>query len=1024
MTCHHCGTDAVPVEGRCPACGAAASPGPAPAPGGPARPETPGWDGPSGVDGNDQAVTIAPAGHTGGTGQLPTHTTGPLQISEHFGTRYRIIRLLGSGGMGSVYQAWDQELEVPVALKVIRPEAMTDPLVAEDVERRFKRELLLARQVTHRNVVRIHDIGEIDGIKYITMPYVKGSDLATILGHEGRMPVRRAVSIARQVVSGMVAAHEAGVVHRDLKPANIMIDAEDHALIMDFGIARSTSGAGGLSVTVAGAVVGTVAYMSPEQAKGDAVDQRADVYAFGLILRDMLLGARHAGATTALAELMARMQEAPPSMRTLDATIPEALDEIVTRCLLPNPADRYQTSADLLGDLDLLAEGEQVEAHAPGKTSSGRKATHTPVTGLKALRAEPDQAGKMRALTKWSLVAGIAVVVMALSGGAWWLARPKPPAAPHDPVSVVIADVRNGTGDATFDRTLEPMLKIALEDAGFITALDRSGIRRSLGVVPPDTLDESAAQEIAVRQGLGVVLAGSLGLQGGRYDLSLKAVQAVTGNVLADVHKSASSKTQVLGVATDLASDVRRALGDETPDSDKRFAMETLSATSLAVVREYAAAAEAMSKSKFADARQSFSRATSLDPNFGLGYAGMAIASKNLDKQQDAEKYIKEAVRHLDGMTERERYRTRGLYYYITSDYQNCVKEFGDLIARYSADASARNNLALCSTYLRNMPRAVDEMRKVVKILPKRALYRENLALYAAYSGDVRTPEEEARTFKEPGLFALVAVAFSQMLQGQIPQATATYESLAKIDDLGASYRTSGLGDLAIYQGRFSEAAALFTKGTAADVAAKDPDRAANKFAALAYAQALRGQKKEAAAAAEQALANSNASKIRFLAARVFVEADAGPRAKTIAVSLAAEPQAEPQAYAKIVEGDIALKAGDARQAAKSFTDANALLDTWIGHFDLGRAYLEAGAFTQADSELDRCIKRRGEALALFLDEEPTYGFFPPVYFYQGRVREGLKNAGFAESYRAYLGMRGQSKEDPLVPEARKRAGG
>ena len=320
---------------------------------------------------------MAPTGLTAGTGQLLVHTVGPLQISEHFGTRYRIIRLLGSGGMGSVYQAWDQELDVPVAIKVIRPEAMADPAAAEDVERRFKRELLLARQVTHRNVVRIHDIGEIDGIKYITMPYVQGSDLATILAREGRLPLGRALSIARQVVAGLVAAHEAGVVHRDLKPANIMIDAEDRALIMDFGIARSTSGATGFGLSVAGVVVGTVAYMAPEQAKGDAVDQRADVYAFGLIMRDMLLGSRRAGPTTAFAELMARMHDAPPPMRTLDAAIPEAVEAIVAGCLQPNPADRYQTSADLLRDLDRVAEGDHVEPPSQGTASRVSLATGT-----------------------------------------------------------------------------------------------------------------------------------------------------------------------------------------------------------------------------------------------------------------------------------------------------------------------------------------------------------------------------------------------------------------------------------------------------------------------------------------------------------------------------------------------------------------------------------------------------------------------------------------------------------------------
>jgi tetratricopeptide (TPR) repeat protein len=478
----------------------------------------------------------------------------------------------------------------------------------------------------------------------------------------------------------------------------------------------------------------------------------------------------------------------------------------------------------------------------------------------------------------------------------------------------------------------------------------------------------------------------------------------------------------VLGAATKLASTVREALGD-TSDGDKRFAMETLSATSLEVVREYARAAEAMSRGRFDEARQSFSRAIALDPNFGLGYAGMASASRNLDKQQDAEKYIKEAVRHLDSMTERERYRTRGLSFMITTDYQACVKEFGDLIAKYAADASARNNRAVCLTLMRKTSEALDEMRQAVKILPKRALYRVNLALYADYSGDFQTAEQEVGAMQDPGTFGLLALAYSQLLQGKPALAAETYERIGRIDGLGASYMSSGLGDLALYEGRLSDAARILTQGAAADLASNDLDRAANKFATLAYTLSLRQQKSAAIAAAEKALANSNAVKIRFLAARVFLESGAVARARTLAAALASELQAEPQAYARIIDGEAALKDGDRRLAIKALTEANTLLDTWMGHFDLGRAYLEAGAFTQADSEFDRCLKRRGEALALFMDEEPTYGYYPSVYYYQGRVRQGLNNAGFADSYRAYLDIRGKSAEDPLLPDVRRRAG-
>jgi hypothetical protein len=271
-------------------------------------------------------------------------------------------------------------------------------------------------------------------------------------------------------------------------------------------------------------------------------------------------------------------------------------------------------------------------------------------------------------------------------------------------------------------------------------------------------------------------------------------------------------------------------------------------------------------------------------------------------------------------------------------------------------------------------------------------------------------------------VFGLLSLAFAQTLQGQVLQATETYQSMTKISQQGVSYAASGLGDLALYEGRFSEAVRIFTEGAAKDLASRDTDRAASKFAQLAYTQGLRQQKAAAIAAADKALANSKAVKIRFLAARVLIEAGATDKARSLAASLAAEFQAEPQAYAKIVDGEITLKNGNARAAVTAFTDANKLFDTWMGHFDLGRAYLEAGGFTQADAEFDRCIKRRGETLALFLDEEPTYGYFPTAYYFLGRAREGLNTAGFAESYRTYLTIRGQSKEDALLPEVRRRA--
>ncbi len=312
----------------------------------------------------------------------PDQTT--FKPGHAFGSRYRIVQLLGVGGMGAVYKARDAELSVDVALKVVRPEIAADPAAARDLQQRFKRELLLARQVTHKNVVRIHDIGEMDGIKYITMPFIEGEDLIAIMRREGPLPLERTLRILRGALSGLVAAHAAGVVHRDLKPANIMVAAGDEALIMDFGIARlsepadtgaaagtkpgggpstgSTSSSAFLRESLAadgqtqlGSVVGTIEYMAPEQAAGLLVDQRADIYSLGLIVHEMLSGLRTFETTAkALADLTFRRKTPPPLLRSLSDAVPETIERVVAKCLSPNADNRYQTSAELAAELDQL----------------------------------------------------------------------------------------------------------------------------------------------------------------------------------------------------------------------------------------------------------------------------------------------------------------------------------------------------------------------------------------------------------------------------------------------------------------------------------------------------------------------------------------------------------------------------------------------------------------------------------------------------------------------------------------------
>jgi serine/threonine protein kinase/tetratricopeptide (TPR) repeat protein len=944
---------------------------------------------------------------------VPKVALGPLKLSAQFGSRYTILRQLGIGGMGAVYQAWDAELNVAVALKVIRPEAAQDSDAAHDIERRFKQELLLARQVTHKNVVRIHDLGEINGIKYITMPYIEGADLASVLRDTPRLPVPRVMAVVRQIAAGLQAAHEAGVVHRDLKPANVMIES-DHAIIMDFGIARSTSRVGAVpsapsrpatlsgggtlddamtraAATVVGAIIGTIEYMAPEQARGEHVDQRVDIYAFGLIMYDMLVGRRRVDhAPSAVFELQKRMAQAPPPVRSLVPEVPDALDKLVAKCIDPDAEKRFQSAADLVAALDRLDD--------QGKVRPIRK-----VIGL-----------------PFATAAGLAL--LALSAATWYYTRPP---VQHDPVSVVIADLENRTSDPALGGVLEPVLKIALEGAGFITAYDRNAIRRTFGVQPPEQFGEMAARELAVKQGLGVVLSGTLEPQGrGGYRISVRATQAVTGDVITSAQGNASSSNQVLEASTRLMTRVRNGLGDDESESSQMFAMTSLSATSLDVVRQFATALEASSNNKFEEARDSLLKAVELDPRFGIGYQSLAVVSRNLGRMQDAQTYIKEGLRYLDGMTDRERYNTRGMYARLTGDYQQCVKEYGELIARYAADVVGRNQLALCLSQLRRLPEAVEVLRRVVQLLPNLPLFRTNLSYYASYASDFPTAEQEALAIQPPDRFGTRALAFALVGSGRIEEAKATYTKLSDFGKQGASMAASGLADIAMYEGRFSEATRILREGAAADSAAGYSERASAKYAALAQVHLSQQNRRAAVAAAEQALMHSRAVPIRFLVARTFVETGSTEMAQREASMLATELEMEPQAYAKIIEGEIALKAGDARRAITLFQNANTQFDTWIGHFNLGRAYLDVGgAETRADSEFDDCLKRRGEAISLFLDEEPTYGYLPIVYYYQGLGREKIGTAGYRESYRQYLAIRGNSPEDRLVKEVQKRAG-
>lgn len=309
--------------------------------------------------GMDPEATIA-TGAPGATGwSVPIQKltardpSTPLEAGTILGERYEILQRLGEGGMGAVYKARDNELDRLVALKVIRPELAGHP----DILRRFKQELILARQVTHKNVIRIFDLGMADGRKFITMDYIEGRDLKSLLVERGKLPAAEAVPIVQQICRGLEAAHIEGVVHRDLKPQNIMLDANGRVWVMDFGLARSMDLVG---MTRTGALMGTPDYMSPEQARASKVDARSDIFSLGIIFYEMLTGQLPFKADTMMATLLKRVQEkaVPPS--TVDPAIPQDLSRIVMKCLEVDVGRRYQSTGEMLGQLGGEPQGASV----------------------------------------------------------------------------------------------------------------------------------------------------------------------------------------------------------------------------------------------------------------------------------------------------------------------------------------------------------------------------------------------------------------------------------------------------------------------------------------------------------------------------------------------------------------------------------------------------------------------------------------------------------------------------------------
>ena len=583
-----------------------------------------------------------------------------LEPGDVLGDRYDILQLLGEGGMGAVYKAKDRELDRFVALKLIRPELASSPAILA----RFKQELLLAHQVTHKNVIRIYDLGEADGVKFITMEFIEGSDLRHLLLEHGKFSATQAVEIVRQICVALDAAHMVGVIHRDLKPQNIMQDKQGRILVMDFGLARSIESEG---MTQTGAMVGTMEYMSPEQAMGKELDQRSDLFALGLIFFELLTGKVPYKAETALASLLKRSQERAIPAVELDPSIPKGLSDIVAKCLERDLAQRYLNVQEVLSDLDAW-QGQR------------------PVSASMVAKAIP--AGSGFAIP-WKPIAVAALAIVVAAGG--WMLRGKMLSTPatkvaHGPVaSLAILPFRNSSGDPALDWLGSSMAEMLSTDVGQSASLrtvssDRlHQVLKDLHIDPNSQLDPQTLRQLGEFSNAQTLVWGQYVKVGDtiRIDATLQDLKQQRTSTL---KAEAPSEKDLLAAVDRLAQSIREnlALPADSITELKAQAFRP-SSKSIDALRDYNQGIDLVRQGNNLEAQKKFEAATTEDPEFALAFSRLAQTYSSLGYDTETDRYVRRSAELSANLPAAEKYLIEANNARIQNNTEKAIASYENL---------------------------------------------------------------------------------------------------------------------------------------------------------------------------------------------------------------------------------------------------------------------------------------------------------------------------------------------------------